>query len=138
VRVGKVTVAEMRGGADGEPSSAIRSRVQAARDRQTARLASRGALSNGEMSAAIQRATCRLTPAAERALALLHTRRAVATARGLDRIVRTARTIADLDGHDLVGEDAILEAAAFRPVDLEPPSPLLRPSPPARLATAPD
>jgi magnesium chelatase family protein len=139
VRVGKVTVAEMRGGADGEPSSAIRSRVQAARDRQAARLASRGVLSNGEMTAAVQRATCRLTAAAERALALLHARRAAATARSLDRIVRTARTIADLDGDDLVGEEAILEAAAFRPVDLEPPSPLLlRPSPQSRLAAAPD
>jgi hypothetical protein len=36
------------------------------------------------------------------------------TARSLDRILRTACTIADLDGDDQVDAGAVLEAAAFR------------------------
>ena len=135
VRVRNVPVAELLGAEDGEPSSAIRARVQEARARQAARLEARGATLNGEMDAGTQRATCRLTPSAERALAKLHARRTGLTARGLDRIVRTARTIADLDGHDIVDEDAVLEAASFRGLDTEPVAESLS-LPPARAARA--
>jgi magnesium chelatase family protein len=62
VRVRNVPVAELLGAEDGEPSSAIRARVQEARARQAARLEARGATVNGEMDAGTQRATCRLTP----------------------------------------------------------------------------
>jgi hypothetical protein len=41
------------------------------------------------------------------------------TARSLDRILRTACTIADLDGDDQIDAGAVLEAAAFRALEAE-------------------
>jgi magnesium chelatase family protein len=72
------------------------------------------------MNVAGARPTCRLTPAAERVLAALFEKRAGMTARSIDRIVRVARTIADLDGEDTLGADAVHEAAGFRALDSEP------------------
>jgi magnesium chelatase family protein len=123
VRVGMVSLAAMRGEQDGEPSQAIRARVTAARERQARRLvayAGPGVRSNAEMDVATARATCRLTPAAERVLEGIFQKRRGMTARSIDRIIRVARTIADLDGEDTVGADAVHEASAFRALDSEP------------------
>jgi magnesium chelatase family protein len=119
VRVGHVALAELRGGVGGEASAVIRGRVEAARARQSARLGTFGARLNAEMSAEAARATCSLAPGAESALARLYNRRAGLTARGLDRVIRTARTIADLDGTDRIEADAVLEAAMYRAFDVD-------------------
>jgi magnesium chelatase family protein len=71
------------------------------------------------MSAEATRATCRLAPRAESALARLYGRRSGLTARGLDRVIRTARTIADLDGTDHIEADAVHEAAMYRAYDVD-------------------
>lgn len=120
VRVPTVTLHEMRQPADGEPSAPIRERVQIARERQARRLARWGALTNAEMSNAAARATCKLTAAAERHLAAIFAKRSGMTARGVDRIVRSARTISDLAGTEFVSADAVNEAATFRALDLDP------------------
>ncbi|HKA91063.1 MAG TPA: YifB family Mg chelatase-like AAA ATPase [Haliangiales bacterium] len=117
VRVGILALAEMRGGDDGEDSAAIRARVAAARERQERRLRGRGVRLNAEMGPEATRATARLTPDAECVLAQLFARRAGITARGLDRLIRTARTIADLAGEDDVGADAVREATIYRALD---------------------
>ena len=120
VRVGRVAFAEMRSPDQGESSAAIRDRVEAARARQASRLRHHGALINAEMNHSVARLTCRVDAAGERELERIHQRRPWLTGRGLDRIIRTARTIADLDGVDDIGSDAILEAAQFRALELEP------------------
>jgi magnesium chelatase family protein len=120
VRVGRVAYAEMRSPDPGEGSAAIRVRVEDARARQAWRLRGHGARLNAEMAAAVARMTCRVTFAAERELERIHQRRPWLTGRGIDRIIRTARTIADLDGQDDIGPDAVLEAAQFRALELEP------------------
>jgi magnesium chelatase family protein len=128
VRVGLVSLGAMRSDENAEPSAPIRARVEAARARQRHRLErfvdvtgpEASARCNAEMNVAVARATCRLTPAAERVLAALFEKRAGMTARSIDRIVRVARTIADLDGVDTVSADAVHEASTFRALDTEP------------------
>jgi len=128
VRVGMVSLGAMRSDESAEASAPIRARVEAARARQMHRLARfidvtgphDSARCNAEMNVAVARATCRLTPAAERVLAALFEKRAGMTARSIDRIVRVARTIADLDGADTVGADCVHEASTFRALDTEP------------------
>jgi magnesium chelatase family protein len=44
-------------------------------------------------------------------------RKAALSARALDRVLRVARTIADLSRHDAVGASAVLEAASLRGLD---------------------
>lgn len=120
VRVGVVRLGELRSGAAGESSAAIRERVQAARARMGARLAAYGARCNAEMDVASTRATCKLTVDAERALALICTRRPGTTGRTIDRMIRVARTVADLGGEDIIEAASIHEAALFRMLDAEP------------------
>ena len=117
VFVQPVALAELRRHEPGESSAAIRARVCAARDRQLARLAPWGLRCNAEMSSAVVRATCRLDAAAERTLAEIVERRRSFTARSIDRLLKVARTIADLLGQDTVDAGCLVEAASFRDVD---------------------
>lgn len=105
---------ELRGAGSAEPSSRIRDRVRAARARQLARLAPWRARTNAEMSQAALRATCQLGGKAEEALAALCRANRALTARAIDRILRVARTIADLTGLDAIDAGCIHEAATYR------------------------
>lgn len=120
VTTSSVGLAELRGAAPAEPSAAIRARVTEARERQRLRLKSYGLRTNAEMPAAVMRATCRLGEGAELALAALHAKRRGMTARTVDRLIKVARTIADLIGAEAVEADHIKEAAGFRAFDVEP------------------
>lgn len=108
---------ELRREAPSESSAAVRGRVSAARGRQRRRLASWGVRSNAEMSLPALRATCKLGGKAEAALASLCKTNRALSARSLDRILRVARTIADLTELDAIDEGCILEAASYRALD---------------------
>lgn len=100
VPVGRVPVAALAGGGAAESSAAVRGRVQGAVQQRE----SRGRLPpERTLDHAARQA---LTAAAER-LRL--------SARAWHRAVRVARTIADLDGADAIGREAVLEAVAYRP-----------------------
>ena len=103
--------------APSEPSSAIRERVVAARDRQRARLAPFGVRCNAAMTSSILRATCKLDATSEARLAELVETKLSITARGVDRLLKVARTVADLLGHDAIDPDCLDEAASFRDAD---------------------
>src|SRR4051812_3914556 len=100
---------ELSGAVAGEPSAAIRTRVEAARDRQMSR--------DGKLNARLQGRTLRArTPLdrdARRIFDLALTRLAL-TARGHDRVLRVARTIADLEGSDGIRAEHLGEALQFR------------------------
>lgn len=117
VFVPQVTLGAMRDSTPGETSEAVRGRVEAARDRQRSRLAPYGVRTNGEMPPRAVRATCKLKAAAERELERLCQRRVTLTGRGMERLIKVARTIADLDGVDEIGADEIREAACYRALD---------------------
>jgi magnesium chelatase family protein len=107
---------ELLGEATGEPSAAVRARVEAARRRGANRLERIGAACNAEMKGPDARRLARLDAGASRLLA-----RAVdaltLTGRGFDRALKVARTIADLDGADGVSSAHLSEALAYRGSD---------------------
>jgi len=105
----------------GEPSSAIRARVEAARARQRERFGAGGGAAarvhcNAMMASRDVRRHCRLGEAAQMLLkAAMDDYRL--SARAYDRILKVARTIADLEGADEIGEAAVAEAVQYRALD---------------------
>ncbi|MCG6919971.1 MAG: YifB family Mg chelatase-like AAA ATPase [Acidobacteria bacterium] len=96
-----------------EPSSRVASRVAAARQRQLARAPVTGAPSNARLSTDALREVAR--PAGDGDALLQHAvDRLGLTARGLDRLLRVARTLADLADRDEVTTRDLTEALHFR------------------------
>jgi magnesium chelatase family protein len=100
----------------GEPSPAIRARVVAARARQAARFAGTDTHVNARMSGRQTRRFCPLPPEAARLLGLAVTRLGL-SARAHDRLLRVARTIADLAGVDAIATEHVAEAIQYRTLD---------------------
>jgi magnesium chelatase family protein len=96
-----------------EGSATVRERVIAARERQRERLAGHGALCNAEMDGPLTRLRAAVPHAAVRRL-LFSAEAGSLTGRGHDRVLRLARTIADLDGRDRVVTADVEEALGYR------------------------
>jgi len=110
--VGRPSADELR--APGVTSSAqARDRIAQARERQLARLDGTGATCNGHMDTALVRRLVRLDSDAERLLHATYERGAL-SARGRERVLRVAMTIADLDARDTVGKQELLRAIGLR------------------------
>jgi magnesium chelatase family protein len=94
-------------------SEEVRARVVAARRRQLVRLAGTGVLCNGDMEGRLTRRQVALGPAlADRLLAVREL--VPLSGRGHDRVLRVARTIADLGGRDELAESDLDEALSYR------------------------
>jgi magnesium chelatase family protein len=100
----------------GEPSAAIRERVNAARKIQLERFAGASFYSNAQMDARELRAHCQVDNAAERLLELAINRLGL-SARAYTRILKVARTIADLDGGEPIQAHHVSEAIQYRSLD---------------------
>jgi magnesium chelatase family protein len=111
IEVPAVEYTELRAKADAEPSAAIRERVACARAKQL----SRGFL-NARMPAREVRSLCRLDDAGERTLEMA-VRRLGLSARAHDRILKVARTLADLSGVDTLAAKHVAEAVQYRSLD---------------------
>jgi magnesium chelatase family protein len=103
------------GGPPGEPSSAVRERVASARERQEQRLG-RGRC-NAEMTPAETR-ECALDDGAAGLLVDSYVRRRL-SGRAHDRIMRLARTVADLAGTRTIGREQMAQALQLRRRDTE-------------------
>ena len=116
VEVPAVPVAAIAESAPGEASGTVRERVCAARERQQSRLPVTGARTNAELRGRPGRHACRPDNAGRELL-----KRAVErfglSARGYDRVLKVARTIADLSDCDGVGADHVAEALQYRLVE---------------------
>jgi magnesium chelatase family protein len=117
VQVQAVKVDELATAPMGEHSAAIRVRVERARQCQQERFrAVDGVYKNADMSTQDLRRYCELD--ADGASIL---RRAMTSmgfsARAYDRIIKVARTIADLGGRDRIGADDVAEAVQYRMLD---------------------
>ena len=98
---------------EGEPSAAIRERVNAARAIQHRRFADSGTNSNARMSPEELHRICVLSD--ECAALMEEAFEAMGlTARSYDRILKVARTIADLEGAEDIGVAHIAEAIQYR------------------------
>ncbi len=100
-------------GTSAETSAAVRARVDSARARQGRRLAGCAAVSNATMDGAATRRHVGLAAGARSRLLEGHGRVPL-SGRGRDRVLRLARTIADLGERDRVCADDIDEALSFR------------------------
>jgi len=99
-----------------EPSAALRQRVIAARGRQRVRFAPSSVRNNAEMGPRQLRRFCRVPPDAAGLLAAAMSRLGL-SARGHDRVLKVARTIADLDGRDEITGADCAEAIQYRGLD---------------------
>ena len=97
----------------GEPSAAIAARVAAARDIQRERLARWHMHTNAEMGHSQLKETCRLVPEASGLLRAVFEKLHL-SARSYDRIIKVARTIADLAGSENIDAAHIAEAVSLR------------------------
>ncbi len=110
VTVDRVPPAALIASVAPEGSAPVASRIAEARIRQRQRT---GHVPNGRVRGRTLRSICRLTPSGTaRAIALAD--REGMSGRGTERLLRVARTIADLAGSPGVGEEHLDEAARFR------------------------
>jgi magnesium chelatase family protein len=115
VRVGAVAPRDMSIAVRGEPSTAVRRRVEAARERQRHRFASLpGVACNAQAGGRWIDAHGRIDGAA-RDLLVTAAERLELSARGFFRVLKVARTIADLDAEERVRTEHIAEALRSRP-----------------------
>jgi magnesium chelatase family protein len=118
IEVPAVQYKELRGGAAVEGSAQIRARVLAARERQRQRFRKHGEkiYSNAQMSTRQIRTHCELGADAERLLERAMQQQGL-TARAHDRILKVARTIADLEGAENLAVAHLAEAIQYRTLD---------------------
>ncbi len=100
----------------GETSRQIRDRVRTARDRQAHRFAGSPIFVNAAMNSRQTRAYCKLGEGAGELLKAAIARLAL-SARGYDRVLKVARTIADLEGSDEIVLGHVAEAIQYRTMD---------------------
>jgi len=99
-----------------EPSLEIRARVEQARELQRRRLAPFGLYANSQMQTRHLRRFCRLDAHGEQLLASV-TDRLGLSARSYSRILKVARTIADLAGVETIATTHLAEAIQYRSLD---------------------
>ena len=100
----------------GEPSAVIRQRVNKARQIQLQRYEGTGILNNAALTAPYLQKYCVLTPDAQDLMRKVFDSLSL-SARGHDRILKVARTIADLEGSTLITADHVAEAVQYRSLD---------------------
>ena len=113
VEVPAVKFADLSRRAEAEPSSAVKARVNAARLCQLTRYAGSKTLCNALMTPAELRTACALDETCTNLMKSAFERLQM-TARSYDRVLKVARTIADLDGSDTIGPQHIAEAIQYR------------------------
>jgi magnesium chelatase family protein len=116
IEVPQVQYRELRSPAASEGSAEIRARVLAARDRQHKRFIADRIFTNAQMNTRQIRTYCELSAEAERLLERAMQQQGL-SARAHDRILKVARTIADLDAQPSISVGHIAEAIQYRTLD---------------------
>jgi magnesium chelatase family protein len=119
IDVPAVNYKEIRSALEPESSAQVRQRVERARQAQLQRFASIGrskVYSNAQMSARHIRTFCELSSDCERLLERAMSQQGL-TARAHDRILKVARTVADLEGSQVIEPKHIAEAIQYRSLD---------------------
>jgi magnesium chelatase family protein len=119
IEVPPIPYRELRAGPSSDTSEAIRARVVAARARQRARYARRGLACNAQLTTRAIDRHCRLDDTSaqllEQAVARLRL-----SARGYSRVLKVARTVADLAGREEIAAEDVAETLQYRMLDRAP------------------
>lgn len=116
VEVPPVQFDELRSDEQGERSADIKARVNAARERQHRRFNDSATACNAKINAEQFRKYCVIDKEAEETLRAAFEHLGM-TARAYDRVLKVARTIADLEDSDLIRAHHVLEAVQYRSLD---------------------
>ena len=117
IEVTPVEPSELQSAEEGERSSVVRERVMRAREIQRRRFEGiEGVHTNARMNSAMVRQYCMLDEASDRLLKRAMERLSL-SARAFDRILKVARTIADLAGREQIAQSDVAEAIGYRSLD---------------------
>jgi magnesium chelatase family protein len=116
LEVPRVPARDLEGSDGGEPSAKVRERVARTRAIQSKRLAGTPARTNAEMTSAQIRSYCALDVAGRRLLSAAVERLGL-SARAHNRILKVARTLADLEGEPRIASHHLAEAIQYRLLD---------------------
>ena len=116
IEVPQVNFDELSDDTKGELSESIRARINTARRIQLRRFDGTKITSNSQMTAEMTRRFCVMTDNASSMLKASFDRLGL-SARAYDKILRVARTIADLDGSEMIDVRHIAEAIQYRSLD---------------------
>ena len=116
IEVDAVPVKEINNGAAGESSAQVAARVRKARELQQDRYQQDGIHCNAQLDAKLSRRYCALTAEAETILHMAVERMGMSM-RAYGRVLKVARTIADLEGAEHIQTAHIAEAIQYRELD---------------------
>ena len=117
IQVPAVHYEDLRRRKEAEPSSVIKQRVDYARKRQHRRFGEQSGMCNARMGPTELRHYCKLDDECHELMKMAFETFGL-TARSYDRILKVARTIADLDDCDRINSDHLAEAIRYRTINL--------------------
>ena len=118
VAVRQLSQEELLKAPDGESSETIRARVVAARQRQFQRYSEYGIFSNSQLDARLLQKFCTLSKSGEILMKEAVVRWKLSP-RAYSRILKVARSIADLAGSEILSDEHLFEAINYRKTDIE-------------------
>ena len=116
IEVDAVPVKEINQGAPAESSAVVGERVRKAREIQQQRYRGEGIHCNAQLDARLTRRYCALTPEATQVLHMAVERMGMSM-RAYGRVLKVARTIADLAGEEHIATGHVAEAIQYRELD---------------------
>lgn len=116
VEVPPVDYSDLSSAAPGESSAEIQKRVNSARRLQIERYAGTGITCNAHLTSSMLKKYCVMDDEAQKYLKLSFERLGM-SARTYDRILKVARTIADLSNEEIIKKEHIFSAISFRTLD---------------------
>lgn len=116
VEVSPMEYAELSANRPEETSDIVRKRVLSARTLQLKRFGEGGSSCNARMTPSEMRESCILSPDAQKMMESVFDKMGL-SARAYDRILKVARTIADLSSCDTISREQLAEAIQYRSLD---------------------
>ena len=116
VDVPSVDYSELSSDMAEEPSEAVRQRVQAARDIQNRRFEGTPVTCNANITPDLMKEVCVMTDKAKDMLGKVFDKMGL-SARAYDKILKVARTLADMEGREVIDSKDIAAAVQFRSLD---------------------